>query len=104
MPLCKMKSSHHQLLHPLTTAPSLAHSLTPPQPHLLPPLLSAGSPPSGLPIPAAVLIDEVRSRLLVIADGLWEGHPEATHGPQPLFQFCDLHGGGKKLGMTQTCF
>lgn len=79
-------------------------TVTPPQAPSPTPLPSAGSPPSGLPIPAAVLIDEVRSRLFVVADGLWEGHPEATHGPQPLFQFCDLHGGGKKLGMTQTCF
>lgn len=66
------------------------------------PLLSAGSPPSGLPVPAAVLVDEVCSRLLVVADGLREGHPEATHGPQPLFQLGDLQRGGKKRGMTQT--
>lgn len=35
---CKINSSHHQLFfdNPLTTAPSLAHQLHHPQPHLLP--------------------------------------------------------------------
>lgn len=54
------------------------------------------SPPPSLSVPAALLVGDVGGRLLVAADGVWEGHPEATHWPQPLFQLRDLSGGVKR--------
>ena len=85
-------------LHLYRTPPSLP-------PSLHPSLLSgSSSPPPGLPIPAAVLISDVGRHLLIVADGVWEGHPEATHGPQSFLQLGNLHGGVKKSVMTQTWF
>ena len=51
------------------------------------------APPPGLSIPAAV----VGRHLFVVADGVWERHPEAPHGPQSLLQLSHLDGGERKL-------
>lgn len=86
---------------------SITNSLPPPPPTLSPPstpspFLWSCSPPPGLSVPAAVLISDVGSHLLIVADGVWEGHPEAPHGPQSLLQLGNLCGGVRKSAMTQT--
>lgn len=67
--------------------------------HSLPSFLPLSlSPPPCLSIPAALLVGDVGSQFLIVAGGVWEGDPEAVHGPQPLLQFSNLCGGGDGAG------